>query len=530
MLLLAILSTGNYSSKHMTHESDNYGMHPTFEYRPNMTNERPAPYLVDNYLPLPSYELTGKRMKIYDVVWGDCEIGDKPYDQLLIELARTPLFQRLQSIEQLTLGPDYATMPNSTDFSRWQHIWGSLVFVRKMVENDERFSERERAVLELRTLLSDVGHTSFSHLGDWLFQGIDGGENLHDEDLKDLLRVTGVEELLNACGFSLDEVVFPEIEDWVECPSPNLCVDRVDYGMREILRWVAPTIPLNLYLEDLRNPKNFFEITQDKQLAMKHPQAARYFGAGFSILSTEHWAHPTHRLQLELLQAMVKGALVDETASNDLHPRDMLYGTDADLTHLFQTWDALFLNTAMKDTAVWQRRIFIEGRRHDLNQVFMGISAPGWEFPDFPEPLQPYSWQTNEFVKPIPPQLDITEHAGITKQAMSVTERGLEVNLPPLKARTIDPLVIVDGKPAHYSDIEPSYKAYLAGQKTTMAKGYKATLLMRQDIAARIVSSAEKTAKEWERIIQRNRSAASLGQKVLDSTFGNRRSRFDTFL
>lgn len=515
----------------MTHEGYNYGRpHPAFEYGSTTPTEKVAPYLIDNYLSLPSYELGDGHMKIHDVVWGSCEIGNKPYDELLIKLARTPLFQRLQSIEQLTLGSDYATMPNSTDFSRWQHIWGSLVFVRKMVEGEEGLSERDRAVMELRTLLSDVGHTSFSHLGDWLFQGIDGGEDLHDKDLKDLLAVTGAEGLLNEYGFSLDEVVFPETEDWVECPSPNLCVDRVDYGLREILRWVAPTVPLNFYLQKLQNPKNFFEITEDRQLAMKSPQAARYFCTGFSILPTEHWAHPTHRLQLELLQTMIKGALVDEATNNTLHPRDMLYGTDADFSHLFQTWDALFLHMTMKDMALWQRRIFIEGRRHDLNQVFVGISDPEWKFPDFPEPLRPYSWQTKEFVKPIPPQLDITEQADIKIQAMTATERGLEVDLPPLKARTIDPLVMLEGMPTRYSEVEPSYSAYLAGQKAMMAKGYKAIVLMRPDVAGRIVSSSEKMTKEWERVLQRKRNAASLGRRILDSTLGSQRSQFDTFL
>lgn len=493
-------------------------------------SERTAPYLVDDYLSLPSYELGERHMEVFDVVWGSCEIGDKPpHDELLIKLAHTPLFQRLQSIEQLTLGPDYATMPNSTDFSRWQHIWGSLVFVRKMVEGDERFSERDRAVMELRTLLSDVGHTSFSHLGDWLFQGIDGGEDLHDKDLKDLLAVTGVEKLLNEYGFSSDEVVFPETEDWVECPSPNLCVDRVDYGMREILRWVVPTVPLHLSLRELQNPRNFFEITDDNQLALKSPQAARYFCTGFSLLPTEHWAHPTHRLQLQLLQTMIKGALVDEATSNAFHPRDMLYGTDADFTHLFQTWDALFLNTTMKDMAVWQRRIFVEGRRHDLNQVFRGISDPAWQFPDFPHPLQSYSWQTNEFVKPIPPQLDITEQTDIKIPTMTATERGLEFSLPPLKARAIDPLVMMEGVPIRYSDVEPSYRAYLAGQKATMAKGYNAVVLMRPDVAKRITDSSDRVTKEWEEIIQRGRNTAFLGRKVLDSIFDNQRSRFDTF-
>ena len=41
-------------------------------------------------LQLPVYELDGDSMQIHDVVWGDCEIGDRqPYDSLLLELARS---------------------------------------------------------------------------------------------------------------------------------------------------------------------------------------------------------------------------------------------------------------------------------------------------------------------------------------------------------------------------------------------------------------------------------------------------------
>lgn len=121
-------------------------------------------------LHMPSYELEDNSMVIHDAVWGDCSIGDRqPYDSLLMELARSPLFRRLQAVEQLTLPPSFSTVPNTTLFSRWQHIWGSLAFVRKMTEGDDRFDDRQRTVLELRTLfltldrqLSRTWETGFS--------------------------------------------------------------------------------------------------------------------------------------------------------------------------------------------------------------------------------------------------------------------------------------------------------------------------------------------------------------------------------
>ena len=92
---------------------------PTREYIFPQSPEGQNSVVMD-VLELPVYELEDDKMRIHDVVWGDCEIGDRqPYDSLLMELARSPLFRRLQAVEQLTLPPRFATLPNTTYFSRW---------------------------------------------------------------------------------------------------------------------------------------------------------------------------------------------------------------------------------------------------------------------------------------------------------------------------------------------------------------------------------------------------------------------------
>lgn len=161
----------------------------------------------------PAYHLEDCSMQIHDVVWGSEKIGDEEYGPLLIELARSDLFRRMQAIEQLTLPPEHTTIPNTAYFSRWQHIWGSLVFVRKMTRNDDRFSERERIIFQLRTLFSDVGQTAFSHLGDWIFQDGNSSEDLHDQELRSLLEECEVDKKLEPYNITLDEVVFPDIEE-----------------------------------------------------------------------------------------------------------------------------------------------------------------------------------------------------------------------------------------------------------------------------------------------------------------------------
>lgn len=484
-------------------------------------------HLIDGYMVKATYELADTKMLIHDPTWGEEIIGDKPHDALLIELARTPLFRRLQSIEQLTLGPDHATMPNSMYFSRWQHIWGSLVFVRKMPEGRDEVDPRHKMVLQLRTLLSDVGHTAFSHLGDWIFQGLDGGEDMHDRDLKDILRVSGLEEILERHGFTVEETVFPEVSDWVECPSPDLCVDRVDYGFREILRWVVPTIPLNMYFSKLQNPQILFTIDETGRLLMKDALIARYYAAGFSILPTEHWSHPVHRLQLQLLQSAVRAAVIDKVSYNSTHPREALYGIDNDFYAHFQTWDLMHLQDTMKQIATEQRRIFITARRADLERVFGGIQEPEWQFPAFPDPLKPYSWQSQQYGYPYSPRLYIEESNEPGDGQMTATERGLQVFLPPLKARAIDPLVDNGDGVKRLSEIDPSYKDYLGGQRAVMGKSYVATILMRRDVAERIVAHHREVEEEWPDLLRRPRNPKQLGRIIMDAELPAATRHFD---
>lgn len=487
-------------------------------------------FLVEDYYQGASYEISEHKMYISDPTWGEEVVGDEPHDQLLIDLANTPLFQRLRAIEQLTLPEDYATMPNSTSLSRWQHIWGSVVFVRKMLRDQPDIDPREKMELQLRTLLSDLGHTAFSHLGDWMFQGLNGGENMHDKDLKDILRVSGIEETLNNYGFGLDEVVFPEVQDWIENDSPNLCVDRVDYGMREIVRWGEPTIPFHFHKYDLRDPRRIFDIDPTHGIVMRDEQMARYFATGFSILPTEHWVHPVHRLQLQLFQSAVRSSVIDKVDNSRMHPREAMYGIDDDFRAHFQTWDMLHLHAAMKQIGLAQRQIFVTARRADLNRVFGGMEEPDWQFPDFPDPLTPYTWQSREYGFPYPPQLVIEPADAVDPEVFTAAPSGLQVNLPPLKNREVDPVVMrEDGTLRRLTEIDPPYRAYLDGQRAVMKKAYRATLLMRPDVAERIVAHHEQGDEDWARVMQRPRSQELLRRVIHDTgTMTDYRDCFDT--
>lgn len=217
----------------MTQETEARGWEPETEYLFTGQEDFDQHYVTGRQLrQLPRYEYHEEEKAIYidDPVWGREKIGEWEGDEVFCDLYTHPVFQRLAGIEQLTLPKQYATMPGSYDFTRWEHVWGSMVFVRKMIRQAEAegqiFTPEEKRNLQLRTLLSDAGHTAFSHMRDWVRQGFGGAENSHDEELFEFLETHGVNDVLRWRGIAPRDVIFPPRQDWVECDPPKLCVDR----------------------------------------------------------------------------------------------------------------------------------------------------------------------------------------------------------------------------------------------------------------------------------------------------------------
>ncbi|MFZ1250661.1 MAG: hypothetical protein WAR37_04425 [Candidatus Microsaccharimonas sp.] len=511
--------------------TDSYGRVPDVTMRMQFGSNDFS--LLEPYM-VPKYNLDSNSMVIRDSVWGEETIDatKSKFDELLLRLARTPLFRRTQAIEQLTLGKDFATIPSTSSISRWSHIWGSLVFIRKMNQGRD-IDPRTNQTMQLRTLLSDVGHTAFSHLGDWMFQS-GGLEDLHDQELKKILTVSGVKDLLEEYGFSLEETVFPDVKDWVECPSPDLNVDRVDYGLREMLRWQSRFTGLGRYERNLRDPKSLFEIV-DNNLAITNPAFATKFAIGYSLLPTEHWAQPVHRLQLQLLQVAMRRILTDSLDGGNRHPRDAMYAVDNMFDHHFQSWDMLTLQNTMKNLATTQRQLFSQGRVNDLTDTFLeaqSVSTPSqaraYEFPEFPDPLEMTSWQSKNFIVPHAPNLVVEAVDTIDVDPIQVTSRGLQFALKALKPRTIDPHVVDEkGDLLRLSEFNPSYGSYLEGQHQEMSKNYLVTILTHPHFAQAILDNDIKTTKRWSEYIKRPRDPKHLKEQIDESEFWGASHRFD---
>jgi hypothetical protein len=455
---------------------------------------------------LPTYEFDEslRRIAIDDPVWGKCEIGDWEGDEVFFDLYLNALVQRSAAIEQLTLPKHFATMPGSTEMSRWEHLWGSVVFVRHMIEQAEVngivFDSREKTVLQLRTFVSDLGHTAFSHLGDWLFQGYGGSEDQHDQELGELLELTGVNEILRTHDIDPEEVIFPEIDDWIECSAPDLCVDRVDYGAREMLRWVSGYEPTEVW-------KSRFVLDKQKRIVMSSKEEAKQFALQFGLLATEHWGQPTHRLQLQLF-----GELVRSVVSSDnlvgmgwdyiRHPRDLLYALDSNINGGSRAVGDLNYDLfgVILDVARAQRKVFAYGRHRDIELALLHMTAYAdgdSEHNAFPDPLVAKSWESR-YSGTKPGNIEfIVAQSPEELPDFGTLAHTLDIFLPPLKARVIDPLFFdgttvkrLSDEDQHFAHIKEDILAY---QK----RGYVARLHGAPDFLQSIKDKLITVSEAW---------------------------------
>lgn len=226
---------------------------------------------------------------IDDRLYGRFEFdGSDPGDAAIIEIINSDAFRRLDWIEQLVLPKEFATKPETTDFTRYEHSMGVMLLIR-MLGGD--------AKQQIRGLVHDLAQTAFSHLGDWRKQGMSSAEDHHDQILAEYMRSWGIDEILEHYGLTVEEVTDKSIQDIVEREAPALCADRVDYTLREVARGSsASDVPY--LLSQL--------AVVDETIALKTKRAAQVFAKDYHDLALRHWGEEGHSIKEKLLLLMIE--------------------------------------------------------------------------------------------------------------------------------------------------------------------------------------------------------------------------------
>lgn len=472
-----------------------------------------------------------------DTVWNfgtpdRLRLKDMANNKVFYDIFYSDAVRRLQAVEQLTLPPEYTTIPNTAAFSRFEHIWGSVLFTGQIAIR-EHISTSDTTVLQLRTLVSDLAHTIGSHLGDWMFQGIGNEENQHDLELASYLEKVGINDILRRNDVDPESVIFPDIKDWVEAPQPDLCVDRVDYGLREMNRWNDTVRMQGFSAED-------FTLTPEHMLAMTDQRRARIFSEGYLLLSEEHWSEPTHRFLEDMLILRTKlfygqggsprswvferGEKIGLVPLHEIHPRDLMYVTEPTQIEAYAlpNLGGHVLESIMMSVARYRRQYVWPGRRERIARYMNQFS----DLDDY-EQIQRSGHYTsldsesyNSFLDEYPKTLACgfaildPETAEQTKNNSS-----LDILQLPFKTRQIDPLVRTDDKKfKRLSELDPSYAKRLEEHSRKLKQQKIARLAIADPETFNIVESIiNNTDYFWQKRLKESRHMTSEELKSLIS-------------
>ncbi|HET6924511.1 MAG TPA: hypothetical protein VFH39_01620 [Candidatus Saccharimonadales bacterium] len=447
------------------------------------------------------YDIYADRIEIYDIVWGD-ESFDSP---LFVELANHDALRRLQTVEQLTLPDRYKTIPGSTYFSRWEHAWGSAIFAKRLAQ-EMGYGQREVEEIAARVLLSDVCHAAHSHALDWIAQGAGQLETLHDERRESYAEAVGINEILRRHGFDPQRILREEKDGIFDAVMPELDVDRVDYTLRESYRWVAQ-IP---EYRSLLNKDSF--TVKNGRLVCRNKTAAKLFGISYTLLATEHWQEPAHRLQLELFMESMKRIFVARDGRREdvgtYSPLDYLMVTDDTLQRLANDHDEYLpmMHELMRGVSEsesnsrWRARA--ERARAALTTGLGGASSS-------------IEWITAHY-DTLPRSYEIyPAHESRLRNGRYATL----IMLDKLRKRSVDPLYIDEAaEVCRLSETDEAYREYEARAIGNVQQDWRAGIIGNQASTMALKACLKENRAVWPGIMARSRMPNSVLRELLRQT------------
>jgi HD superfamily phosphohydrolase len=173
-------------------------------------------------------------MKITDSIYGDYLI-----DGILEELILSKPVQRLKGVYQG--GASYFVNEN-WNVTRYEHSIGVMLLIKKLGGSLEE---------QIAGLLHDVSHTAFSHVIDFVFEN--KNEDYHEKIYHQIITDSEIPRILSKYGYDYRNILLDN-SNWslLEQPAPELCVDRIDYTLRDMYQYQNITIEeIEIFLDNL---------------------------------------------------------------------------------------------------------------------------------------------------------------------------------------------------------------------------------------------------------------------------------------
>ena len=139
-------------------------------------------------------------------------------------------------------------------------------------------------------------------------EGTGGSKTYHENRVVEAFRFGGINDIFEKRGIKVNdrgEMEGIELPPWVESSAPDMCVDRLQYTLHEMLLWFdgsesSEADEIRQLLADIATLKDI-DIDDEGRMVFKDIDQAHLLAKGYSLLSTEHWNEPVNRIQLYLL-------------------------------------------------------------------------------------------------------------------------------------------------------------------------------------------------------------------------------------
>lgn len=228
-------------------------------------------------------------MIIDDRVYGRIEIKEP----VLIDLIGSYPVQRLKGINQAGAS-QYAI--KGKDVTRYEHSLGVMILLNKVNASLEE---------QIAGLLHDTPHTAFSHVIDFVFKS--KNQDFHEKFHKEIITNSEIPAILKEYGFDVerlfDEFNFPLLEKSL----PDLCADRIDYTLRDLVASYGFHDKINKYISSF--------IVKDNEIIIKEEKIAKEFAEDYLMMNETKWAHPLEITLFQILADAIKIALNSEVIS-----------------------------------------------------------------------------------------------------------------------------------------------------------------------------------------------------------------------
>jgi hypothetical protein len=222
-------------------------------------------------------------MEINDRVYGELTITEP----VLIELINSKPLQRLKGINQAGATQYVFSYKNVT---RYEHSLGVMILLKKLGATMEE---------QIAGLLHDTPHTAFSHVIDFVFKS--ENHDFHERFHEKIILNSEIPEILKKYNFNkefiIDENNFPLLEKDI----PDLCADRIDYTLRDMICKYGFRKKVDEYLEHF--------IVQDGEIIIDDQKIAKNFAEDYIMLDETIWSDPLEVALFEILAKAIKIAL-----------------------------------------------------------------------------------------------------------------------------------------------------------------------------------------------------------------------------